>query len=220
MDVKNNRQKEAAERNTRNLLKGVARRLFAERGIHSVSVREIVQAAKQRNNGVIAYYFGTKDNLIREILIDGAERIEQRRQAFLSDLEARGGPLTVREAVEAIALPTAMFSDEDTEYGSYYTGFLLQVTRTDKNLVGDTLRDQWNTGYQRCLTHLRRLLPHLPASVQNRRFVFMGIMFSALLAQREEMMREVGRSHSMWRSQETLADIVRVVTAMLETPPD
>lgn len=220
MDVNTFQKADADDKGTRSLLKQVARRLIAERGIYNVSVREIVQGAGQRNNGVVAYYFGTKEKLIREILIDGAVLIERRREAYLNDLEAEGGPKTVREAVEAIALPTAKVCDEDEENGWHYSRFLLQVSLADKHMVGNTLRDRWNAGYQRCLAHMRRLLPDCPPEVLSRRFVFMGIMFTSLLAQREVMVRDAKNSHSMWGAPETLGDIVRAITAMLEAPVD
>ena len=114
------------ETGPRLMIKRVARRLFAVRGVHNVSVREIALAAEQRNLGVVAYYFGTKDKLISEILIDGAERIEVRRQDFLKQLEADGGPHTVREAIAAIVLPCTEFSDDDEVYGRFFNSFLFQ----------------------------------------------------------------------------------------------
>ena len=78
---------------TRRLLKQVARRLIAENGVRNVTVRQIAEAARQKNRGVVAYYFRTKENLLAEILIEGAARIESRREVYLAELEATGGPL-------------------------------------------------------------------------------------------------------------------------------
>jgi hypothetical protein len=50
----------------RRALKQVARRLIAERGVRNVSVRQIGEAAGQKNKKVVAYYFGKKDKLLRE----------------------------------------------------------------------------------------------------------------------------------------------------------
>jgi AcrR family transcriptional regulator len=63
---------------TRDLLKLAARRLFAHRGLDGVSVRDIVLAAGQRNSGSLHYYFGTKENLARELVADGAKLIDSR----------------------------------------------------------------------------------------------------------------------------------------------
>ena len=45
-----------------------AERLFAERGIGAVSLREIGAAAGQRNNSAAQYHFGTRQNLVAAIL--------------------------------------------------------------------------------------------------------------------------------------------------------
>jgi AcrR family transcriptional regulator len=200
---------------TRRLLKRVARRLFAERGIREVTVREIAQAAGQRNQGAIAYHFGTKEALVVELLTDGAQRIEARRHTFLDALEAAGGPLSVRDAVAAIVLPLAAFSDEDVEYGGGFTGFLLQLNVGDPTFVDRHLAGRWNRDYQRCLTHLRRLLPDKPRGVQNRRFVFLASYVSSLVAQREARMMD-GERHPTWHAPDTLEDIVTTAAALLE----
>lgn len=198
------------------LIKQVARRLFAERGVHDVTVREIAQAANQRNLGVVAYYFSTKDNLIREILIDGAARIEARRHEYLAALESDGGPNTVEDAVAAIVFPSAHFAEADPDYGSFFNRYLYQLSLVSSGLIDRTLEGRWNEGYQRCLAHMRRLLPHLTKFQQNRRFVFMGAYVSALLAQRELMLSDQTQNHPTWRSNDTLDDIIRTTAALLQ----
>jgi AcrR family transcriptional regulator len=220
MDVKNNPALDVQESETRRTLKRVARELFAERGIRSVSVREIAQAADQKNQGAIAYYFGTKDKLIAELLIDGARRIEARRQVYIDTLEADGGPHTVEDAVAAIVMPSARFSDEDPIYGTFFNRFLIQLSQSSPDFADTVLKDRWSAGYQRCLKHLRRLMPDKPLAVQNRRFVFLGMYVSSLLAQREAMMADTSRAHAMWRSDEMLEDIIRTTTALLQAPSD
>ncbi|MEZ5553511.1 MAG: TetR/AcrR family transcriptional regulator [Pseudomonadales bacterium] len=207
-----------AEAGVKPHIKRVARYLFAERGVHDVSVREIAQAAGQRNLGVVAYYFGTKEQLIREILIDGAERIEARREEHLRGLEENGGPHSVRCVVEAIVLPSARFAEQDEVYGSCFNRFLAQLSFTSADLIDRTLEGRWNRGYQRCLGHLRRLLPDLTRAEQNRRFLFLGSYISTLLAQREFMLADPDRDHPTWRSKTTLDDIVRTATALLTAP--
>jgi AcrR family transcriptional regulator len=206
------------EGETRRLLKRAARELFAERGIHGVSLREIAHAARQKNQGAVSYYFGTKDGLIAEILIDGAQRIEARRRVFIDALEAQGGPHSIEDAVAAIVMPSARFSEEDVDYGSFFSRFLIQLSQSDQGFADSTLRDRWSKGYQKCLKHLRRLMEAETASVQNRRFVFLGIYVSSLLAQREVMMADKSRAHAMWRSDDMLTDIVATTSAMLRTP--
>ncbi len=200
-------------------LKRVARLLIAERGVRNVTVREIAVSAGQRNLGIVAYYFGTKDRLIREILLEGAARIEARRGEHLARLESDGGPVTVREAVGAIVLPAAAFSDEDPLHGSGFNRFLLQLSLSDSRLIDETLAGRGNQNYQRCLAHLRRLTPHLSTAQQNRRFLFLGSYVSGLLAARETILADSAADHPTWRSAETLQDIIATAAAMLEASP-
>ena len=206
----------AADSRTR--VKIVATRLFAERGLREVTLREIAQAAGQRNLGVVSYYFGTKEKLIAEILVDGAELIEARRIGLLDRAEAVGGPASVREAVEALVLPSVKFSQEDGEAAAYFNRFLLQVSLGAPGFIDQTLKGRWNTGYQRCLDHLRRLMPDMPASTKNQRFVFLGAYLGSLLAQREAMMADDSRPHETWRSAHTLEEIIGTAAALLTAP--
>lgn len=199
-------------------LKRVARRLIALRGVRDVSVREIAQIAEQKNKGVVAYYFGTKDRLISEILIDGARRIEERRLEMLKTMDAMGGPKSLVEVVEAIVLPSAEFSDYDREYGENFNRFLMQLSFSNTELIDLTLKDRWNKGYQLCLQHLRELMNDKSETEQNRRFVFLGTYISALLAQREAMMADHEHDHPTWRSEATLQDIIQTAAAILEAP--
>lgn len=199
-------------------LKRVARRLFAERGIREVSVREIAVAAGQRNMGAVAYHFVTKDALVSAILIDGAERIEARRHALLDTMEAAGGPTRVEQAVAAIVMPSVEFADEDADYGPGFNRFLLRLTMHDSGFVDRVLAGRYSAGYQRCLAHLRRLLADVPADVQNRRFLFLGSYISALLAQREAMVADLTVEHRHWRADATIRDLIVTAAALLNAP--
>src|SRR5437016_14272052 len=88
-------------------IKAVALRLFAERGVDGVTVREIAAAAGQKNHGAVGYYFGSKEALVRDIVQDGAIAIDRRRNALLDALEADGRPRGVREVIDVLIFPAA-----------------------------------------------------------------------------------------------------------------
>ena len=65
--------------NTRERLLDAARELFAERGFHNATVRDI--AARARTNlASINYYFGSKDDLYREVMRRSYRRIAEAEQ--------------------------------------------------------------------------------------------------------------------------------------------
>ncbi len=121
----------------------------------------------------------------------------------------------MEEAVAAIVLPSARFAEEDLQYGSFFNRYLYQLSLGSSDLIDETLEGRWNEGYQRCLTHMRRLLPHLSKSQQNRRFVFMASYVGGLLAQRELMLADSTQTHPTWKSEETLDDIIVTTAAIL-----
>ncbi|MGI5155333.1 helix-turn-helix domain-containing protein [Microbispora sp. CA-102843] len=67
-----------------------AERLFAERGIDAVSLREINAAAGQRNSTALQYHFGDRAGLLKAVLAKHRPEIEARRHQLLDEYEARG----------------------------------------------------------------------------------------------------------------------------------
>ena len=57
-----------------------AERLFAERGINAVSMREVAAAAGQLNNSAVRYHFGSRDGLVDAIFRYRMSRIDERRR--------------------------------------------------------------------------------------------------------------------------------------------
>jgi AcrR family transcriptional regulator len=193
-------------------IKAVALRLFAERGVDGVTVREIATASGQKNHGVVGYYYGSKEALVREIIVDGAIAIDQRRNALLDELEAKRGPKTVREVVDVLIFPAADSDDH------YYLRFIVMLTMTHRELMMDALENRWNSGYQRCLDHLRRLMPSMQPALQNQRLLFMGATLGAVLAARQQAMADDSRAHPVWDSPTSLEHFAQALTALLEAP--
>ena len=82
---------------TRLALMRAAERLFAERGVEAVSLREIAVAAGQRNNSSTLYHFGDKRELIEAMLARHSDAIDQALPAQLEELRREG-----RERLETI----------------------------------------------------------------------------------------------------------------------
>ncbi|GIH64880.1 helix-turn-helix domain-containing protein [Microbispora siamensis] len=90
-----------AETTVRRLV-DAAERLFAERGIDAVSLREINAAAGQRNSTALQYHFGDRAGLLKAVLAKHRPEIEARRHQLLDEYEARG-PLPRAEALRSLA---------------------------------------------------------------------------------------------------------------------
>lgn len=81
-----------------------AERLFAERGIDGVSLREITREASQRNTTALQYHFGDRDGLVRAIVLKHMETVAVRREALLEMVAGRDD-LTLREGATMLVQP-------------------------------------------------------------------------------------------------------------------
>lgn len=108
----------------RNRLVEVGTRLFAERGLHGVSVRELSQAAGA-SISMISYYFGGKEGLYRSVLqeqfacFDQIEEIRRQGAGPLAVLEEylrwtilrhRNNPYLLRFYTSELTNPTVYFA--------------------------------------------------------------------------------------------------------------
>ncbi|MEE2917105.1 TetR family transcriptional regulator [Sphingomonas ginsenosidimutans] len=202
---------------TRNELKRAARRLFAERGIAAVGMREVVEAAGQRNAAAVHYYFGSKDDLLRELLIDGADLIEARRKALIDDAERKGAGMTLRDLVEAIVLPNVELRGDTGEEETYFR-FIVNVQNERRELFRDTVPEH-SDSYRRYVDHVRRLLTPLPVVLANQRVLFAGLAMQTLVAAREAALdRSDNRDHHFWSRPDALTGIIDAMEAILLNP--
>src|SRR5215831_7802458 len=67
-----------------------AERLFAERGIEAVSLRDVCAAAGQRNHSAAQYHFGDRQGLVAAVYEARMREVDERRHAYLDSLRASG----------------------------------------------------------------------------------------------------------------------------------
>lgn len=93
---------------TRETVLNTAERLFAERGIDGVSIRDITSKAKV-NLAAINYHFGSKQELVKAIFKRRLLPLEQRRCELLEEAECKaereGRGLKLEEVLIALILP-------------------------------------------------------------------------------------------------------------------
>lgn len=203
---------------TRERIKREAQALFAARGVDGVSIREIVAATGQKNGASLHYYFRTKEMLVRELVLDGAKLIDDRRNAWLDKLEAAGGPGAVREAVEVLVWPSTSLGEGEGREGDYLR-FISTLNMQNRELFDDILGDRWNSGYQRCLLHIRRLSVRADPAVLEQRLLFMSLSLRAVMTAREAAL--AGRpEHPLWSARATVEQLIDSLVAMLAGPSD
>lgn len=202
---------------TRDRIKLAARRLFAERGIDGVSIREIVAAAGQRNVGSLHYYFRTKEALVRELIADGAKLIDDRRNAMLNAMAVEGRAGTLREVIEALVWPSVNLGEAENEEDTYLR-FIVSLTMNHRQFFIEALEEKWNSGYLRCIALIKTMLPGVPPALLNQRLVFMGLYLGAVMTAREAAFDRGGHGRTFWAAGDTMSNFIDTVQALLECP--
>ena len=157
-----------------------AERLFGERGIGGVSLREVGVAAGQRNNSAAQYHFGTKEGLVHAVLDFRMDRVDERRVALLAEFDATGRPHDLRALVEAYVIPLAEVGREGEV--SWHARFLAQLlTRTDLVIrsMGHRRADR---GLVVVLAGLSQRLAGLPPVLRDQRLLLAATLTINALA--------------------------------------
>lgn len=143
---------------TRAALIKAAERLIAEKGLASVSTREILQEANQRNQSALQYHFGSKDGLMRATISERTKQIDERRIELMEKWEQDP---TLTEVLEVLVLPLAELAEEEIG-GRHYILFLCQaITQPDWDLR-QAIKDFELTGLGRAYDIYDRLLADMP----------------------------------------------------------
>ncbi len=144
-----------------------AERLFAEFGLHGASLRQISEAAGQKNTSAIHYHFGSREQLVEAVFAYRMQHINPKRLARLQKLKEQEKLDSFRELVSVMIWPLA----EETlprDEGNFYVQFLSRSNQ-EKQLAIETAPIDLMTGWFETLRHLRALLSNLPDEIVRAR---------------------------------------------------
>jgi AcrR family transcriptional regulator len=208
----------AASEETRNQIKAAAQMLFARHGVDAVTVQEIVDAAGQRNNAALYYHFRTKEELIRQMVVDGAAVLDARRREMLDDMAKRGGPASIREVMLVLSMPVIELGEDERWRG--YIRFTSHLQASNPTALRDALNNRWNAGYVECFNHLKRLLLPLPAAIVEQRLSILAIYSNAVLSAHEAALESRNtRNSRLWGQPFTIENILDMLEAAITGPP-
>lgn len=155
-----------------------AERLFAERGIDGVSLRQVNQAANQKNMSAAHYHFGSRDGLVNAVLQYRLPGLDARR----CELLGRGTAIKdIRFYLEAFIAPLAAQLQPRSE-GNHYIRFMQQYERFRGSY--DFVRELTPASvaiYQ----GLEGLIGYLPPAIARLRIGYMINMIHSVLATAE-----------------------------------
>jgi AcrR family transcriptional regulator len=111
---------------TRDKILNVAEVLFADRGFHGVSVREIADAAGVRQS-LIHYHFANKDNLYVAVYGRRSSPINAERVARLRAILDGTGRPALRDIASALVAPALRASRNRASGGIFYARLITQI---------------------------------------------------------------------------------------------
>ena len=153
---------------TRERLLLTAERLFGQRGVNGVSLREIVRAAGQRNASALHYHFGSREGLIEAIFDKRMRAIEKRRMEMLDRIEAERRTDDLRAIAEAIVWPLAELMAREDD-GANYVRFLTEIFLTPEFDIAKMVDGRLNHGVGRAFRIIEKNLGETPTAILRQR---------------------------------------------------
>jgi len=175
-----NRAEQVAETRARLLRAG--ERLFAERGIHQVRLREINALAGQRNSSALHYHFGSRDGLVEAILSEHQTSMDVEVRPALDELVSAPGAPTVRAVVTIWV--GALTDQLSTESGRDFLRILPQVLETVNRTVREGAELRSSAQSARTFSLLDTCLGDLPTALRRERLVAYALILTTLFADR------------------------------------
>jgi AcrR family transcriptional regulator len=151
---------------TKQKLLDAAERLFSEQGYGAVSLRQIIADADV-NLAAIHYHFGSKQELLDEVILRKAGPVNRERLARLDRLEAAPGGPRVERVLEAFLMPMAEAAGQNPEFCK------LMGRMQAEGILTEVVVRNFQPMLGRFLGALRKAVPDLPENEFRWRVHFM-----------------------------------------------
>lgn len=190
-----------------------AEQLFAKRGIDAVSLRSVMAAAGT-NVASVHYHFGSKSALVEALIKQRSAEVAVRRGELLDDMDGSPEP-SARLLAEAFVRPVAeMVSSGGGDWVTLIAG-IIGTGHPALSVVTESFVPQ----ARRFTVLLGRMYPGVPArTVRFRLTQAMSLTFR-VLGDLEGTQGILALSGRKLTTDEVLAELTDVVTAILAGPP-
>jgi len=171
---------------TRTRLLDTAEHLFGDQGITATSLRALTSAADV-NLAAVHYHFGSKEELLHQVLARRIHPVNAERLALLDAAEAVAGegPVPLETILEAFLEPMHQLHRLPNGVGSRFLRLMSRVMTESDNLFHEWTHDLFGEVAARFSAALHHTLPDVPPEVLRWRFHFMlGAMIMVLLRER------------------------------------
>lgn len=177
MKFDKNKHSYSPSTSTREIIIITAERLFAERGIEGVSLREIGSEAGQSNSVAVQYHFKDRAGLIAAILEWRWKNIESHREELLQALLDKNNSISLSELLTALITPLIETGEKNDR--NHFVRFLMHYLTSSNRwsietnhgirawLVPDTAKSHEATFA--ILDLITKQLPDIPAPYVGRR---------------------------------------------------
>jgi AcrR family transcriptional regulator len=190
--------------------------LMDEHGVDNVTVQDISQASGHRNRSAVKYHFGSRDAVVRAVIMRTMETIDAERNVLLDHLETTGAPLTPRSVIEVVIGPLAR--QLRTAEGRRYLRLCAQLINHPRfmNDAGDAIT--LNSSIRRCARHLIPVLARFPGPVAAERASQVTGFVVRACGDQSRLMDSDAPARPVLTVEDFTLNLVDTVLAILEAP--
>lgn len=164
---------------TRRALMNAAERLMAARGMGNVTIRQIVSAAKQKNESALQYHFKNLPGLIAAIHEDRSSQLRARRATALNAALSANPTPSLAVLAALMVEPPFRLAQESPGVRRYMMAFSLELALEEGSALSLVSRHGGGGEPGRELgQRLRAALPHLD-ELRFRQRMEMAVIFCA-----------------------------------------
>ena len=196
---------------TKTKILDVAEKLFAETGIHATSIRQIVKEAGV-NVASLHYHFGSKEAVIHQIITRRLQPINEQKVKRLDQLEEKsnGKPPDLEGVLRAFIEPHIQMQKVAADKVKILMKLMVQIEDDAHKL--EVMKDPVviNT-FNRYLTTLLTVLPHLSRAELIWRFKFMIFSMHAIMVQ-----HPIPADTNMENKKESIDELLNYVITFLK----
>jgi AcrR family transcriptional regulator len=202
---------------TREHLLDVAERLFAERGVAGVSLREVRLAAGARNTAAMQFHFGDRAGLFRALTKRHMPRIAEIQLALYEQAVAQGADDDPRCLVEVLVRPTADYltmGPSERAWVQIMGDLASQPALHLKQMTSNTP----DPGVQAGAQLQRQLTRTLPDAVARERIIILAQASVHLTADHARLLDDPATSRRHTTTDEFVTNLVDMLTAAMFAP--